>query len=102
MSETQEQRFIDAAWAVGNDLMAANYLDMTVECCVPLIAKALERYSWAREQAARLEEAEWWHAQRGHHGHNWCCERIEAIEQAERVAALRAGEPKAQGQGETK
>jgi hypothetical protein len=35
----------------------------------------------ARHDAAvRLEEAKWWHAQRGHHGQNWCCERLAALE----------------------
>lgn len=36
---------------------------------------------------ARVEEAKWWHAQRGHHGQNWCCERI-----AELTAQAREGE----------
>lgn len=41
-----EQRYIDAAWAIGSDLMAANYLDMPIECCVPIIAKTLRYISW--------------------------------------------------------
>jgi len=37
---------------------------------------------------ARLDEAKWWHTQRGHHGHNWCCERVAQLESE--IAALEA------------
>lgn len=35
---------------------------------------------------ARLDEAKWRHMQRGHHGQNWCCERIAQLESE--IAAL--------------
>jgi hypothetical protein len=43
-----------------------------------LMQKALT----AAADRARRDEAKWWHMQRGHHGKNWCCERIAELERA--------------------
>jgi len=49
------------------------------EKCADVNSLADLLLEFARE--AREDEAKWWHMQRGHHGRNWCCERVESLQQ---------------------
>jgi hypothetical protein len=49
-----------------------------LDWCTPFIQSRIASV----EAAARLDEAKWWHMQRGHHGFSWCCERIAELERA--------------------
>lgn len=60
----------------------------TVAAYQELIAY-IDEQSRAREQAARLEEAEWWNA--GFHDPDTCLK-------CQRIAALRAGQPRGEPQ----